>query len=280
MMLKCLAIVVLLASILPIYGEEKGAQTKGNQSTANDAEKGSPPSRTATCVVKNEGTTIECNWTENEPESYLKRLISPENAPNIALSLVGLGGIIIALCTLWKIERQTKATENQVKASHDGLRAWLGIEVSENIPISETISIQTIQQNATLTPQPPRFTWKLKNSGQTPAFITKVGFDAVYQDTMMLYTLPIPKMHERFDFIGTGKERENALRNGSFMYREVITKAKYWRVIFKIEYRDVFDQERVHETVASFHYYVPAGEGDPIRAGFYQEHDRATNYNT
>jgi len=87
-------------------------------------------------------------------------------------------------------------------------------------------------------------------------------------------------MREMFDFIGTGKERENALRIGSFMYREVITKAKYWRVIFKIEYRDVFDQERVHETVASFHYYVPAGEGDPLDAGFYQERDRATNYNT
>jgi hypothetical protein len=96
----------------------------------------------------------------------------------------------------------------------------------------------------------------------------------------MLDTLPIPKMREIFDFVGAGKEKENTLRIDSFMHREVIAQSKFWRVIFKIEYLDVFDKERVHETAASFHYYVPAGEGDPLNAGFYQEHDRATNYNT
>ena len=96
----------------------------------------------------------------------------------------------------------------------------------------------------------------------------------------MLDTLPIPKMHEIFDFIGAGKEKENALRISSFMLREVIAQSKIWRVIIKIEYLDAFDKERVHETVASFHYYVPAGEGDPLKAGFYQEVNRANNYNT
>jgi hypothetical protein len=281
-MLKKLAIVAVTLFVLSV---QTGTQTHKAQETAKHAS----PSPATPAIVPQQGASRSVQGKENNEVSTEVRVVStPEKdfydkAPvwiNLILALIGVLGIGAALKTLCKLERQTTATERQVQASHDGLRAWLGIEAGENKPISETFTFKEYLQTAARAPQPPRFTWKIKNSGQTPAFITKVGFETVYQDTMMLYTLPIPKMHERFDFIGTGKERENALRIDSFMYRQVITKAKYWRIIFKIEYRDVFDQGRVHETVASFHYYVPAGEGDPIDAGFYQEHDRATNYNT
>jgi hypothetical protein len=195
------------------------------------------------------------------------------------LVFVGIGGTIAAICTLRTIREQTIQIERQVQASHDGLRAWIGIEATENVPVSETIDIQ-IQKAAAIIPQPPRFSWIMKNSGQTPAFIKRVGSSHVYLDTRNLETLPIPKMHSVIGFLGAGKEKENALRIDSFTYRDVSRKSKFWRFIIKIEYLDAFEKDRVRETVASFHYYVPAGDGDPLKAGFYQEVDPANNYNT
>lgn len=85
----------------------KGSQAAGNQHQSDSSEKTHLPPRTATCKVKENGTAIECKWAEGEPESYLKRFASPENAPNIALFVVGLGGIAVALCTLRTIRDQT-----------------------------------------------------------------------------------------------------------------------------------------------------------------------------
>lgn len=274
------AIVVLVTIVLPIYGQEKGSHSSGDQGHANSTENPPPPPGTATCKIEEDGTAIECQWPQAVPESKFQRLFSPENAPDIGLFFVGLGGVLVGLGTLILIKKQVIEMRRQVQASHDGLRAWIGIEIRENVPITPLATGMIDQINNLAVPTPPRFVWKLKNSGQTPAFITKMGSHDVYQDTRMLDTLPIPKMREIFDFIGAGKEKENALRISSFMYREVIAQSKIWRVIIKIEYLDVFDKERVHETVASFHYYVPAGEGDPLNAGFYQEHDPANNYNT
>ena len=104
--LKRLAVVVLIAIVLPIYGQKEGTQSGGNQTNPNTTERPPLPPRTATCKVKEDGTTIECNWAETKPESYFKRLISPENAPNIALFVVGFFGIIAAICTLRAINRQ------------------------------------------------------------------------------------------------------------------------------------------------------------------------------
>jgi hypothetical protein len=49
--------------------------------------------------------------------SCFGRLFAPENIPNIALVVVGLGAIVTALYTLKAIERQTKATEESAKAA-------------------------------------------------------------------------------------------------------------------------------------------------------------------
>lgn len=111
-MWRILTIAVFLAVILPINGQAYGSQSGSGQDDTANTKNPIPPSRTATCAVEDNGTTIKCNWSESKPDSYLKRLFSPENAPNIALFFVGLGGILVAVCTLRKIERQTKATED------------------------------------------------------------------------------------------------------------------------------------------------------------------------
>jgi hypothetical protein len=180
--------------------------------------------------------------------------------------------------TLKVIREQATQLERQVKASHDGLRAWIGIELRENVPAMALSMINQISN--LLVPQPPRFVWKIKNYGQTPAFITGMGADHVYAREADLGTMIQPKMRPIIDFIGAGREKENPLVIDDATYRDVLARLKFWRIVIKVEYLDAFDKERMHETVVSFHYYVPKEATDPLSAGFFQEHDPRTNYNT
>jgi hypothetical protein len=62
-----------------------------------------------------------------EPKSYFTRLFSPENLPNIVLSIAGIAGIIVAIYTLKKIGKQTTAIENSVKLQEAQMRQWVVI---------------------------------------------------------------------------------------------------------------------------------------------------------
>jgi hypothetical protein len=64
---------------------------------------------------------------------YLVRLLAPENIPNIALVIVGVVGIITALCTLKVLSRQTTVIESQVSAQAETLRARITIEFVNNV---------------------------------------------------------------------------------------------------------------------------------------------------
>jgi hypothetical protein len=103
------------------------------------------------------------NWlflfiATNEPKSYLCRLLSPENLPNVGLFFAGVAGIIVAICTLKVIERQTKATESSVEALIRSERPWLLLAKNTTVPVD-----------------PPNNDWKfnvfVKNVGRTPAKI-------------------------------------------------------------------------------------------------------------
>src|SRR5258707_9816631 len=94
-MLKRLEIVVFLAIVLPVYGQKESSQpgdSKRDSESSQDPT--ATPSGTAKCVIKQDGTTIECRWPKDVPQSKLSRLFSPENAPNIGLFVVGLLGVI------------------------------------------------------------------------------------------------------------------------------------------------------------------------------------------
>ncbi len=114
-MRRVLTIGVLLAVGLPIYGKQESGKPSSNQKESKPAQPPpSPPTRVVTCVIKQDGTTIECEYPEANPPSYLRRLFSAEGLPNLLLVGVGLGGIGVAVGTLKKIGTQTDAMKNQV----------------------------------------------------------------------------------------------------------------------------------------------------------------------
>jgi hypothetical protein len=112
-----------------------------------------------TCEVKQEGTTIECQWSESVPEGYLKRLFGPENAPNIGLFFVGLFGIVAAVFTL-------RAIRLQAKAQMDADRAWVLVRIAGQP--EEPLTGKIITTGAI-----PGIVWKIRIVGNTPAQITR-----------------------------------------------------------------------------------------------------------
>jgi hypothetical protein len=113
-MLKRLALIVLLASILPVPGHSDSPKSSSNQNSAEAAKQPpSPPPPIVQCTVKQETSAIQCNWAKGVPEGYFSRLFTAENTPNIALFLAGLGGIFIALFTLRAIKQQVEWMKTQ-----------------------------------------------------------------------------------------------------------------------------------------------------------------------
>ena len=113
-MLKRLAIVVLLASVLPVVGHSDSPQSSNDQN-GSEASKGppSPSPPIVQCEVKQEPSAVQCHWAESVPEGYFSRLFTAENTPNIALFAAGVGGIFVAIFTLRAINQQGEWLKTQ-----------------------------------------------------------------------------------------------------------------------------------------------------------------------
>jgi hypothetical protein len=94
----------------------------------------------------------------------------------VVLALVGIGGIIVAICTLKIVGRQTVAIEKQADAMINSERAWIMVEV-EPVPGAgpiwdgETMTREVMDLRAGNT----TFTARIicKNDGKAPAWITE-----------------------------------------------------------------------------------------------------------
>jgi hypothetical protein len=68
-----------------------------------------------TITVVNEKTPQgKTENSDSKTKAYLKQLVSANNAPNVGLCIVGVIGIVTAVCTLRRIERQTAVGEKQI----------------------------------------------------------------------------------------------------------------------------------------------------------------------
>lgn len=121
--MKWLLLSILLAVVLPINGHEKSTQSDGHQQASHVTAPAPADSRIA---INQQTPQAQSNGTENDPQSYLSRLLSPENLPNIGLFAAGVVGILIAIGTLRAIKKQTIATVHSE-------RAWVMVDL-EKVP--------------------------------------------------------------------------------------------------------------------------------------------------
>ena len=111
--MKRILVLAVFPILLPIYGQEKSTQASSNATKPGELKQATPkarPTQPPTNVnVTNQKTFSEKeNGARNNGESYVSRLIAPENLPNIGLFLAGIVGIFVAIRTLKAIESQTR----------------------------------------------------------------------------------------------------------------------------------------------------------------------------
>jgi hypothetical protein len=133
-MRKSMAIIVgLVAWVLPIYGQKEGPQSTTYQSAAYPIHHASA-FQVAVWVgpIDQNASVPESENTDTRPQSYLCRLFSPENLPNIGLLIAGIFGIRVAIKTLKVLREQTNATRAAADAAKESADATLkSVELQE-----------------------------------------------------------------------------------------------------------------------------------------------------
>jgi hypothetical protein len=131
----------VLDAVLMVNGQE--SKPHGNTHKRNSAteSKDAPNTAGQTVVIVNQQTPQRQNYghTSQSP-SYFHELLLPQNIPTDALVIVGIAGIVIAICTLKKIGKQvdemgraTGVMQRQVDAQNESLRARITVGFSQNV---------------------------------------------------------------------------------------------------------------------------------------------------
>jgi hypothetical protein len=159
MKLAYLLIAVLAVSAVVINGQEKSPKAKAEQK-ASQSEKPAPAPTIGINVVNQQASAQQENWPAEHPHSYFCRLLSAENLPNVGLFVVGFIGVIIAICTLKDIQKQTvnagvaaEAAKLNAQAVINSERPWF------------LVSIQAVKE------KPGTFSVQCFNAGRTPGTI-------------------------------------------------------------------------------------------------------------
>jgi len=187
------ATIILLLGCPVVYGQKKGSPPTRDAKDSQNAE--SPrvkANASSTIVVIQQKTTGQQNErTADDSQGYFACLFSPENLPNIGLFLAGIAGIIVAVCTLKNIQKQTNATEKAAGAAKDNAdiallntqvvlnseRPWLVVTAERNGSTGEVY-----------------FHFRVTNKGRTPAQLVSGTVD--YTFATRPDQLPIPPPYE------------------------------------------------------------------------------------
>lgn len=128
-MLKYLAVFALL---LYVFLVQAHAQTNNAQQASKSQQ---PAPKTAPVVIQNSNSpSLQYPHQENVPKDV--RVVSAPAKDrydkaaviaNLALVLVGIGGIVVAVCTMQKIERQTKAAQDSILLQETAYEQWIDL---------------------------------------------------------------------------------------------------------------------------------------------------------
>lgn len=178
----------IVLRLLPVTAQQNVEPPKGSSSPANRNQQNKPsnpqtqepkskPSDAPTGPVTIQGTITAIQepsaeqkkrQSEEEAKSVWSKVFAPEQGPNLALTGIGLVGVAIAIGTLKKMERQTKATEIAAEA------ARISSDVArDTLHITERAYLEVVDwRHDAISPNVPlNISYGIRNSGRTPAFL-------------------------------------------------------------------------------------------------------------
>ena len=109
------AILAIVSAALMVNAQESKphSSTHKEDSAAKGADATDPTAGQTVVVVNQEAAQGQESNHDRKPPSYLPELLLPPNIPNLALVIVGIAGIITALCTLKVLSRQALSMRRQ-----------------------------------------------------------------------------------------------------------------------------------------------------------------------
>jgi hypothetical protein len=199
-------ILAVVGTAMVVYGQQARPHSNTDKrNSATESNDTAHPTSQTVVVVNQQAARGQQNDHPAKPPGYLHELLLPPNIPNLALVLVGIGGIVIAICTLKAVEKQIAEMRRQGEVMFGQLRAMHeqiteisaqtdilersvevakesadAAKVSADIVVGVSIPTLTIQEftigDARIVGnlaffQLPKFTITVKNYGQTPAFL-------------------------------------------------------------------------------------------------------------
>jgi hypothetical protein len=176
--LKKLVILALMFCVIPFSHADNAAPASGTAQGQKPADSTAPAA-----VQEHHGSNPQQgppqNQATNEPKS-MRIILPPKDkydyiafSANLLLVAVGIGGIIVAVCTLKKIERQTTATEIAASAASKSAdiaanaeRAWIVTAQARFVPDMPDLA----EKGA---PIKSKVLVELHNAGRSPAEIVR-----------------------------------------------------------------------------------------------------------
>jgi hypothetical protein len=243
-MWRWLAIVGLMVLFLPVNGQDKTSDPKGDKEHAEqNIEKCVPTPITVNCgesnLVQKQAAAKETDGTKDQPEGYFHTLISPNNLPNLLLFLAGIVGIGIAIATLRTIKRQVDTFVSKE-------RARITVATEPLNPNGEAGSQIVYDKSPMLLPR--NAIWNvdihIANSGETNAFIGAAFCKACIKesnwnarDEIVTSQIGLPKVMRPTEKPLQHRERVEMDRKTATAIAE--GSLRLW-VIGRIEFGDVF----------------------------------------
>lgn len=212
---------------------------------------------------------------------------------NAGLALIGAGGIVVAICTLRKIERQTVATEMAASAAHKSAdvaanaeRAWVITSQASFEPLYSDLAMQGAPDRSLVL-------ISMLNSGRSPA-----EMESTYCLCFMLpneLRLPEEPSYEGFEefaaltaipgeIIPIGETRHifSYIRHAELISEAEMNDLRNGRTVLycygRFEYKDLLGGLRV--TQFRYYYYFRTQKGDQRLPGMYRINNRAYNFTT
>jgi hypothetical protein len=134
-----LKVLLILAFLLNVFG----VQADSGANKAKQGQKSQRPAADTSAIPPQQPDSQSLQSEPPKQTPYEVRVISTPQKDgydraalwvNVALAVAGIFGIVIAICTLIKIERQTKAAELNMKAMVNAERAWIVVSVEAFVP--------------------------------------------------------------------------------------------------------------------------------------------------
>lgn len=169
----------LLYAVLVVNGEQPKPHSREQKQKPNSATQQTDNPATQTVVVVDQQTPRgQEEKHSTNPPSYLSRLFSPENLPNVALAFVAAITAYFIAVQARETRRATEAMQRSTRLQEIGLRQWVDVH---NWKIATKYFHHVMTRYGKVMEKPPaiemQITFDVINSSPRPLTVQKVSAD-------------------------------------------------------------------------------------------------------